>query len=1018
MGNAYWQLLGEMLEQRYLLHGGSWDYGDAAIAGPAARHAIVAGLSLGTRIDAEPVAQNNRDASADDLQGIDDEEGVLIPAALTRGKTTSTSVFVTNETGRPARLQVWADFDGDGDWNDARDRVFAAYVDPGWNSVEFDTPHDAARGETQIRFRLSTSATDLEPAGDAPDGEVEDYVVEILRAAPDSIVFQDAGREWTVLRNGGANFVVDPWPEQYQRATWSPVATGDFTADGATDILGYQADGSWWILKNGGTRLVGAPWGRISLQVEWDTFHVADFDADGLVDIMGHESTGGTWWLWRNLGTSFESEYWARQTAKFTDFFLGDFNVDGAPDVLGRGPHGNWWLAQNVDGRFNSVHWGRYNAAIEWTDVLSGDFNGDRIPDSLARAADGTWWLWAGTTSGFLPGRYWGRWSTAATWADVLVEDFDGDGIDDVIGRQGNGDWVLSAGSEAGFVSRVWGHWNPQVNWSQVAVGRLDPDPLPDLVGQASDGTWWVARNSGSGFLNHYWGKSAVGTSTFGALLSDFVEPLPLESGLEPSDVQSRSYADYAGEVLDNLMLYGTDRYGTAESRLLMSAVDVRSRTSPPDLLPLDEANRVIRHGRRSPGGGNLYLDQPTLTAYQMWAEATGDPKYADFVTQNIAFTTSNRVDEQGLFWWGWHRFHDAYQESASGNRGNFHELQIQQPQWEALWQVDAAATTAEIEAIWDRHIVNKETGDNNRHDEHPTPPVAFAHSGGEYIYAFAFMYTKTGERVWLDRALLVENFFWSFRDPDTNLVPFVGSPDRRLFDAAHMHTGVTGMYARALLSTYELTGVDVFRDHAVAMLRAFAEYGFDEEAGTFWSSLALDGTPVAGPRLTADVEAKYEPRGHVDLWQPYASGKEFPLATAQAYALAYELTGDTELLLAAHRWAVLITAELPADSVQDQSWYSAYGRDWASDGTYAENYGRAISFLLHMEHLTEESRYATVARQVADEAIAQLYYKGLFRGHHRKPYHEAIDGVGYLLVALLQLAQSTDGSLTDFRNA
>ena len=40
----------------------------------------------------------------------------------------------------------------------------------------------------------------------------------------------------------------------------------------------------------------------------------------------------------------------------------------------------------------------------------------------------------------------------------------------------------------------------------------------------------------------------------------------------------------------------------------------------------------------------------------------------------------------------------------------------------------------------------------------------------------------------------------------------------------------------------------------------------------------------------------------------------------------------------------------------------------------------------------------------MADQAIEKLYHQGLFRGHPAKPYYEAVDGVGYLLYALLEL--------------
>ena len=79
---------------------------------------------------------------------------------------------------------------------------------------------------------------------------------------------------------------------------------------------------------------------------------------------------------------------------------------------------------------------------------------------------------------------------------------------------------------------------------------------------------------------------------------------------------------------------------------------------------------------------------------------------------------------------------------------------------------------------------------------------------------------------------------------------------------------------------------------------------------------------------------------------------------------------------------------------------------DAGRQGTYAGKYGRTISFFLHLYILTGERPYLEKARNFADEAIQKLNYKGLFRGHPAKPYYEAMDGVGYLLYALLELDQ------------
>jgi hypothetical protein len=53
---------------------------------------------------------------------------------------------------------------------------------------------------------------------------------------------------------------------------------------------------------------------------------------------------------------------------------------------------------------------------------------------------------------------------------------------------------------------------------------------------------------------------------------------------------------------------------------------------------------------------------------------------------------------------------------------------------------------------------------------------------------------------------------------------------------------------------------------------------------------------------------------------------------------------------------------------------------------------------------ITREHKYLEEAISIADIAIDRLYHNGLFRGHPAKPYYEAMDGVGFLMYALLEL--------------
>jgi uncharacterized protein YyaL (SSP411 family) len=337
------------------------------------------------------------------------------------------------------------------------------------------------------------------------------------------------------------------------------------------------------------------------------------------------------------------------------------------------------------------------------------------------------------------------------------------------------------------------------------------------------------------------------------------------------------------------------------------------------------------------------------------------------------------------------------------GHAGNHHEIHaIHSIEWEMLWTIDSEAVQKEIEAIWRWHIIDKNTGEINRHGD-GEKGCDFSMSAGAFIEAFIFMYTKTNETLWLDRAKLLAVYYWTRRNSRTNLIPERPNAGEDRFDGSSFVTSITGPYCHSLLKAYELTKVDLFRDHAIAYLKAYAEYGFDAESGRFWGALKLDGRVVPGPRISGGY-GQYEPRGNLDLWEPYVAGYQYAIYTAQAYIYAYQLTKIEVFLTIAKHFVVWINKTSPGLLETENTWYSDYSTGPGRQGTYAGKYGRTISLFLHLYLLTGESRYLDDARTFADTAIKKLYHKGLFRGHPSKPYYEAIDGVGYLLYAFLQL--------------
>jgi large repetitive protein len=195
----------------YALVLGSVDFGDApdsygtTLAANGPYHRVTAGFSLGPTEDSEPEGQPSVGATGDGA----DEDGVTLPAGgFVACGTTTLSVDLTNTAGiATPRLDAWIDFDGDGVFNDPRDRIATGMaLVSGANTVTVNVPCDAKSVISYARFRLSSTGV-AGPGGAAVDGEVEDYEVTVM-----GLDFGDAPDPGypTLLASNGARHAVLP----------------------------------------------------------------------------------------------------------------------------------------------------------------------------------------------------------------------------------------------------------------------------------------------------------------------------------------------------------------------------------------------------------------------------------------------------------------------------------------------------------------------------------------------------------------------------------------------------------------------------------------------------------------------------------------------------------------------------------------------------------------------------------------------------------------------------------------
>ncbi len=166
---------------------GPGDY-QTLLADNGAHHNIVAGApyfddgSQTDQPDAEPDGQPDPNAKGDDmLDGNDDEDGIVIPAALVAGTANSITITVDDGMGGSgagqAWVDAWIDFNADGDWTDAGEKIQGGMLPQGPQIISFNVPIGAAIGSTFARFRINSGGALLPTGGPAQDGEVEDLEV-------------------------------------------------------------------------------------------------------------------------------------------------------------------------------------------------------------------------------------------------------------------------------------------------------------------------------------------------------------------------------------------------------------------------------------------------------------------------------------------------------------------------------------------------------------------------------------------------------------------------------------------------------------------------------------------------------------------------------------------------------------------------------------------------------------------------------------------------------------------------
>ena len=438
-------------------------------------------------------------------------------------------------------------------------------------------------------------------------------------------------------------------------------------------------------------------------------------------------------------------------------------------------------------------------------------------------------------------------------------------------------------------------------------------------------------------------------------------------------------YRDSVVTFYDNVLQCARDHYGQT-TPLFADGIDLKTRA------PIVATS------------GDVICDfaqqQYLLRGLVGLSALTGEEKYHKAAFEATDYVLANMVNEtSGLIHWGPHVFWDLKTDAPRFDPHNSHELKHDFPYYEFLYHVNPRATTRFIESYWNAHVnLDDPWMMFGRHAnmERPGPrgkvkcgELAFTLSGADLFYAAGFLYSKTNDPIWRDRALGLAERFARLRDPKTHLGPAILDAhdptfDRKTHKLSLGHLGVTvrnllidygrrsDSYALGQLFLAETLPDDAassFQQWALEDLVAYATYCYDEQSNSFSEMRRID----TGERIAFSQVRTYptDSSGHYFSFpMRFQENRGLPLLFL-AYARGYKVTNDPRLKQTAERCLQILDIEKGTPA-------NLYG---VPDDSLKSDFAAClIQGLLDLHEADEDAWYLEAARGVADDALTRFF--------------------------------------------
>lgn len=357
--------------------------------------------------------------------------------------------------------------------------------------------------------------------------------------------------------------------------------------------------------------------------------------------------------------------------------------------------------------------------------------------------------------------------------------------------------------------------------------------------------------------------------------------------------VPAAEWLETAKRFGDRLLEHARDDYGDETTPLFVSQVDVRTQAIPD---PSTRLYATDTRGGAGPTTNNLQFDGGLLRLLYGLTDTTGDAAYATAADDYLAWYLERLPSPSGYFPWGDHRGYDVVADDVVDGHGEF---KVALPVWDRMWAIDPEAVVRQADAL-DGHVIDRTRSlAFNGHYPPGSEPHSMNSSAGAWILLWTFVYARTDDRAWLDRAVSMADYLWSLRNPDTDLLaahPYdpawpetADDPVARGRASRTEYLGPMYWYAVNLLRADRLVPLEStpFTRQALAYVRAFTSRFDPTPDGHFHATFDIaTGEPLFdritdGWQITSQAREGEPASGVVGL--------RAPIALAAAYALTLE---------------------------------------------------------------------------------------------------------------------------------